>query len=171
MALFCGSSPSAILWGVSFIVIHAINGRASRSWSHICEKIRKGISPAGAHPNSTAAIIFVVRCPWIVATLNHPSPGDVFAGRAISRCMAMYDAKAAAAIYGGSNIGAPDHFKLPTITKAQPKNTTSMFSTGGPLGSEASETLAGNIFKSGGHACASIPTIGAVWNFCGESHV
>lgn len=71
--------PSAIFWGVRAIVINSIKAvLRGGAFSHIGNKILKGILPSVANVNTSAAIMGIAFIVGIVAPLPHASPYMIF---------------------------------------------------------------------------------------------
>lgn len=77
--------PAAVSWFVIPVVINAI--KASPFWTrpHVCEEICKRL-PTLTHADSASTVIRISGCSWVLASLTHHCPRDVFrSARAASR--------------------------------------------------------------------------------------
>lgn len=85
--LLFSRSPAAIARLIIAIIIDSINTVFARwPYTHICEKVFEGVTPAVANFNTASTVIFIRVVVRIIATLCHPTPYPKLAsmGRAVS---------------------------------------------------------------------------------------
>lgn len=79
VGLLLHGGPSAVIWGVVFIVIEAFQRVLRRGASHVFEECRKTVAPFVANSNPTRAISGMTWVLWIIASAHHTPPSVVFA--------------------------------------------------------------------------------------------
>jgi hypothetical protein len=87
--LLSPSSPSAIIFAVTIIVVNALNAFALGSYSHVFKKTLERM-PSFANSNSPPAVIFVVRIRFATASVQHMQPSCVSGGQFTIRSMAVF---------------------------------------------------------------------------------
>lgn len=88
--IFSRSNPSTILRGVIPVVVDAVNLMfGARSFTHVCKKVFKRITPSFTNPDSSLSIIFVTLTVFIVAPSFHAVPDVKLWGFCHAMCPAI----------------------------------------------------------------------------------
>ena len=143
--LLCCSRPVAVLFGIAFLVVDAIQ-RVLRGGTptYVFEKRLKGIFPACAHKNLAASVAVVAGILWIVATLNHSYPRPIFSG--VTHFVFGIDTATASSM-PAMQIPRKNDRDI-SANAAAPPSATVEFVSGCFKDCESSEFLAGEISKT-----------------------
>jgi hypothetical protein len=129
VGLFFPCRPFAVIGRVRTIIVDTINSQFGRLNPHIVQESLKAVTPSLADHNSSAAIVGVGGCVWIVTSLNHLHPTCVSGrmGKSVFGKSVAYSGKRQFKIQTSTRlrcsscqrIGA-DSFFFPAIAAAQP---------------------------------------------------
>lgn len=117
--------PVAILWGVTGVIVSALNGKPSRPRPHVSVEILE-LKPALADFNSASAVMLPCFAVWVCAPRHYPLPDSVFLG--VAQAVSCASSRQSLRVKTAARLGVSipeipvvNNYLFPAVAKANPR--------------------------------------------------
>ena len=170
--LVCGACPSAVVRGIPFIVVDALDGHCWRTQTHVLDERLKRALPPLANFDSAPPVVLERLGRWVSAPLAHSHPYVVRSSMAetvpevVSGGSGLHLQTAAGLSATGSEIAAGDFCGVPALARKRPNCSCATTRNDRNCG-KAPEFLSSKINKC--HSCNCISSAQERHNKCTEA--